>query len=1022
MRIGIVLLSFLVFFSELPMLQAQYFGRNKPRYANFDFQLLKTPNFDIYHYLNDEELLNDLANQSELWYESHQRILRDTIRASNPLIFYNDHSEFQQTNAIGAHIGVGTGGVTEALRNRVIMPLTLSNQKSFQILGHELVHAFQFNMILRNEEMSRENLRNIPLFLIEGKAEYLSRGRDDPFTAMWMRDAVIQDDVPSIRDMNKPQYFPYRFGHAFWAHLTGTYGDAVIPPLFNAVAIHGMNRAFPRVVGKSMEEVSSEWKNELKAYYNEQMADIDFQTIGRKVISDETAGRMNVSPALSPNGRYVVFLSEKDLFTADLFLANANTGEIIRKIASSVRYSDIDHMDVIESAGTWSPDNRTFAYVGFRQGRNVLITVDIESGRRQDIYEIPELAFFSNPTWAPTGNVVALSGLKEGRPDLFIYNMDNRRLRNLTNDNHSYLLASWSHDAEKLVATTDRVSRAEGMKAGKWTHNLAVYSFAENQWTDLDLFPGADNFNPVFDAENRIWFLSDRDGYRDIYLYDQATDSLFQQTRIATGVSGITTYAPALTLARRVDRVMYNVFEGGNYQLYNARTEAFLREAVEKDDVDQSGAGQLPPVGRLATSLSDGGLSRIVIDDFPDTLNYEKAPFDSRFSLVAASQSMGVGVGVSSGAFGSGAMMGGGVQLLFSDILGDHQLYTTLFLNGEIYDVGLMGTYINRENRIAWGASLSHIPYRTGFSMFGFEEFPGTDIIVPVIRTDILRIFEQRAQVFAHYPFNIRTRVEASMGTSYRFFRLDRYTDFYDETGRFFIGRDRQRIRLESDDIVVGGTEIRKAFTHNVGTALVGDNSYFGLTAPMQGYRYRLSYDRFFGGYSFNAAVIDGRRYFRVAPVTLAVRGFHYSRFGTDANVYFPIFVGQMGMVRGYELSGRDFQEDYDLRVSQVVGSKVLLGSAEVRLPFTGPERLAVIRSGFLASDLNAFFDVGVAFNDYDNITFGSGRGGESVVLMSAGLSLRINLFGAMVLEPYYAFPLRSGGEPRFGLNFIPGW
>ncbi len=1021
MRIAIFFLGFFMFFSELPHLQAQYFGQNKPRYTTFDFRMLQTPNFDIYHYIEEEALVNELANMSEMWYANHMRILRDTIRQRNPLIFYSDHSDFQQTNAIFGQIGPGVGGVTEGLRNRVIMPLTISNQKTFQILGHELVHAFQFNIILRDEMMSAENLRNIPLFMIEGKAEYLSRGRNDPFTAMWMRDAVLSDDIPSIRDMSRPQYFPYRYGQAFWAHLTGNYGDAVIPPLFRAIAERGMDRAFPAILGASMDEISSNWQTELRDYYTEQMEGRDFQNPGRAVVTAEQAGHMNVSPSVSPNGRYVVFLSEKDLFTADLFLANANTGEIKRRIASSVRYSDIDHMDVIESAGTWSPDSRTFAYVGFRQGRNVLITVDVESGRRQNVFKIPDLSFFSNPAWSPTGNVVALSGLRNGRPDLFIFDMDSKRLRNLTNDTHSYLLPSWSKDGGKIAVTTDRVSRETGMVDGKWFHNLAVHHLSENRWEDLDVFPGADNFNPVFDRKDRIWFLSDREGYRDIYTYDMASDSLFQQTRIPTGVSGITSFAPALTIPRRVDRVVYNVFEGGKYNLYNGRMENFLMDPVEKTDVNQEGAGQLPPVGRLAMSLSDGGLSTIVIDDFPDTLHFEEVPFDSRFSLIAASQSMGVGVGVGGGTFGSGVMMGGGVQLLFSDILGDHQLFTTLFLNGEIYDIGLSGTYINREGPIAWGASLSHIPHRTGFSSFGFEEFPGTDIVVPVVRTDILRIFEQSAQVFAHYPFNRRTRVEGSLGTSYRFFRLDRYTDYYNQAGTVFLGRDRQRIPVESD-VVIGGTEIRKTFTHNVGGALVGDNSYFGLTAPMQGYRYRLSYDRFFGGYSFNAAVADGRRYFRASPVTIAFRGFHYSRFGSDANAYFPIFIGQMGLVRGYEISGREFQEDFNLTVNQLVGSKVLLGSAEVRLPFTGPERLALISSGFLASDLNAFFDIGVAFNDYDNITFGSGEGGESVVLMSAGLSLRINLFGAMILEPYYALPLRSGGSVRFGLNFIPGW
>jgi len=44
--------------------------------------------------------------------------------------------------------------------------------------------------------------------------------------------------------------------------------------------------------------------------------------------------------------------------------------------------------------------------------------------------------------------------------------------------------------------------------------------------------------------------------------------------------------------------------------------------------------------------------------------------------------------------------------------------------------------------------------------------------------------------------------------------------------------------------------------------------------------------------------------------------------------------------------------------------------------------------------------------------------------VISTGASLRINLFGYLVLEPYFAFPLQNGGfrNGQFGLNFVPGW
>ena len=54
----------------------------------------------------------------------------------------------------------------------------------------------------------------------------------------------------------------------------------------------------------------------------------------------------------------------------------------------------------------------------------------------------------------------------------------------------------------------------------------------------------------------------------------------------------------------------------------------------------------------------------------------------------------------------------------------------------------------------------------------------------------------------------------------------------------------------------------------NVNTALVGDNSFFGVASPLSGYRYRLQAEYDMGTYRFFAPTIDLREYLRVAPVT----------------------------------------------------------------------------------------------------------------------------------------------------------
>ena len=71
-------------------------------------------------------------------------------------------------------------------------------------------------------------------------AEYLSIGSLDPNTSMWMRDALVNNDFPTIKKLSdQSKYFPYRYGQAFWAMAGKTWGDTIIMPLFRQTAQYG---------------------------------------------------------------------------------------------------------------------------------------------------------------------------------------------------------------------------------------------------------------------------------------------------------------------------------------------------------------------------------------------------------------------------------------------------------------------------------------------------------------------------------------------------------------------------------------------------------------------------------------------------------------------------------------------------------------------------------------------------------------------------------------------------------------
>jgi len=1017
--------------------QAQYFGRNKVKYENFDFERYQTPNFEIYHYLDNPERLKEYAEESEQWYHFHQRILDDTIHQRNPIILYNNHADFQQTNTISGQVGVGTGGVTEAFKNRVVLPFAMSHQQSHHVLGHELVHAFQYNMILNGDSTSLQSLSNLPLWMVEGMAEYLSIGSVDAHTAMWMRDAVLRDDVPSIKDLSNPKYFPYRYGQAFWVFLTGLKGDEIIEPFFIATAKYGFDEACTKVLGMSKENLSELWQQALKKGFEPYLKDKGDGLVGKELLSKENAGEINIAPEISPSGRYVIFLSEKDLFSIDLFLADARTGEIIRKVGSSRKNSHIDNYNYIESSGTWSPNSREFAFVAFSKGRNILIIKEALTGKTVKELKLDGVPAFSNPAWSPDRKHIVVTGLVNGQTDLYQVNISTGKVEQLTNDSYSELHPHWSNDGQYLVYSTDELSRERGRTHGRWAFNLAKLEVSTRQIEHIDVFPGADNMNPVMDTAGNVIFLSNRDGFRNLYRYEPDSGKVFQLTEVATGISGITHYAPAISIEQRRNWMLYTHFSDNKYKIYRARPEDFINKEVDPDDVDFS-AAHLPRVNKRASAIVDTQLNQLPARANLADTSVATLPYQPKFKLDYVGGSAGVGVGTSN-TFGTQSGVAGGVDLLFSDILGDNQLYTSLALNGELTDFGGAVAYVNRKSQLSWGASISHIPFRSfAFGGTGIENYPiSDDVTIPVLADTffVQRIFEDKFTAFAFYPFNTNLRLEGSASYARYSSRLDQYVNIYETDGRF-VGRQlgQERDKLDSGN----GFNL-----WTTGAALVGDKSVFGLVGPLDGERFRLGVDRYFGEFNFYQATADYRKYFWLNPVSIAARALHYGRYGQGSEELYPMFVGSSWFVRGYNTQGASSLLNQNGRsIDELFGSKMAVANLEVRLPFTGPERLSIIKSGILFTELTLFADAGVAWYDYGQ--FGEPiyrRDNEGEILrdplgqplvdrpeaqpiFSTGVSARVNLFGAMVLEPYYAFPYQNGefGKGTFGLNIIPGW
>ena len=130
-----------------PASAQDYFGQNKVRYRSFDFQVLKTEHFDIYYDQETAAIVPEAARMAERWYARFSKALRHDLSRRQPLILYASHPAFEQTNAIYGDLSEGTGGVTEALKRRIVVPFAGPLAETDHVIGHELVHAFQYDVV-----------------------------------------------------------------------------------------------------------------------------------------------------------------------------------------------------------------------------------------------------------------------------------------------------------------------------------------------------------------------------------------------------------------------------------------------------------------------------------------------------------------------------------------------------------------------------------------------------------------------------------------------------------------------------------------------------------------------------------------------------------------------------------------------------------------------------------------------------------------------------------------------------------
>ncbi|HUX67469.1 MAG TPA: BamA/TamA family outer membrane protein [Terriglobales bacterium] len=999
------------------LLAAQYFGQNKVRHKTLHFQVLKTEHFDIYFYPEERPAAAEVGRMAERWYARLTQVLHFVLTTRQPLILYASHTDFEQSTAVPGLISEGMGGVTLSTGRKVVLPLAGPLKETDHVLGHELVHAYQYDMTASRSGVP--GVARLPLWFVEGLAEYLSMGPRDPHTSMWLRDAVARGVMPTLKTINNTnRYFPYRFGQAFWAYVGGRFGDDKIAPLLLAAGQSGsVDSAIQRVLHLEPAAFSAAWKQATLAADQPVLAATSPLPRAQVLVaSSRRGGRINVSPAVSPDGHWVMFYSERGLFSIDLYLADARTGQVVRKITQTAIDPHFNNLEFINSVGAWAHDGRRFAFGHVRSGQARISIYDRQAQRVVRSYAIPKVGEVFNPTWSPDARQIAFTAIAGGLTNLYLLDTSTGAVRALTHDDYAELQPAWSPDGRSIALVTDRfTSQLADLDFGRY--RLALLDPSTGALREVATGLAGNQTNPQWGPRgDSLYFLSDDSGIANIYRLDRATAQVSPVTNLQTGVTGITALSPAFSVAAQSGALVYSAFSDNRYDLVRLPPPAPALPQRAAAPVAALHPALLPPRASDSGAVADY-LARPAAGLVP-AANFATEPYRARLALdYVAPPSVSVGVSP------YGTLLGGGTALYFSDLLGYQNLavaFEALTTTGgaDFYrNLSAQALYTNETHRWTWGLGGGQTPYVSGSITRAATLIGG----VPVVQDHINTFWEMDRQVVGllAYPFSRAQRLEFTAGYSNIGFAAETRTQTYDFASGLLLADQRQSLAAPpSLNFAVGSA------------ALVYDTSIFGGASPVFGQSYRLQAGFNAGSLNFATALADYRRYLSLArPLSLAGRVLTYGRYGAGADDLRlqALYLGYPSLVRGYDFNsigvdecGPQFAATGACPIfDRLVGSKIAAVNAELRLELFGP--LGLVPSGGVPPvELAPFFDAGAAWTSADKPDF---LGGNRRPVSSEGLTLRINVFGFAVAAIDYAIPnQRPARSHVWEFSLLPGY
>lgn len=579
---------------------SQEFGINQVITKDFDWKRRSTEHFDIYYYPDSEPWVPKAAEYLEKAYQDLSVGLDEKFKQKPPFFLYANVNDFQQSTILA--VGDGTGGVTEAFKDRFMVFADGTGQWLEDVVTHELVHVFQFRILLGGFWKSIRIVKTIlyPLWVMEGMAEWGTRHQDLAVEHMYLRDAAMTPK--GLLSLTKLQNFghlkphqitlAYKQGSAAMKFLSREFGKDMPAQVLRLLEQRlEISSVLEDLIGLDLEEFDFKYREYLVRKYTRQARLLGLQEpsqYGRKATEQEgKIPQFNVSPVFTPDGRFMAYFSTRLGHPPEIYLKDLKTGKVkklVGKEFSRIETISLGNFTNLSRNLAVSPDGKELAFAAKKNHKDYLYFYDLEKERLSRA-DIPGFMTLAQPAYSPDGKTLAFSGMKEGFTDIYLYDKDSGRLAPLTQDPEDDQSPSFSPDGSWIVYSSEIEVKAPERKedpgfekewAGashKSEYQRVLYRLSLKDKISQRLpHVGGRSRDPVVSQDGRrILFVSDPEDIYEIYELETQSGEIRRLTRSIGG-----NFTPAYADG---GEIAFSSFRGGSVHVYRGPREKFLSEA-----------------------------------------------------------------------------------------------------------------------------------------------------------------------------------------------------------------------------------------------------------------------------------------------------------------------------------------------------------------------------------------------------------------------------------------------------------